>query len=624
MTLAALTLHLEARQALFAQHGTEVDLGDLVVSSDRIPRITAPDAVPADTANWPVVDYVGAPTESAVAAAIQALDSRTVLVLPPGDYTGHLTLRRSEIVVRGDCTDISAVRWVNEGNPQNPLFSPPLCAGGIHHDEACWNGDADCPGGFCDPSQSGTLCTAGWFQLCGAETGDRLSDILSQPFDWSGPYSRGSTALTVHGADEIAEGDQVWVASDPFPGPGEVALTDDFNWIGEVVHRNGEVVELAEGLPIDFHPEGNPRIRRIRKAIRSSGIECMTLAHSNPADPEGLYSNLGLTVRYAWNSWLRRVDLGDTFNVHALIERSGRTLLLSNRFGEQHKSLAGDGQTCGGAVETNPCWNKHAVIYVESHSNSFVNNTVHASIGVEIAHSSSRNWIAYNYFPEPELHPAGEPRRALFPHGNYGHSNVFEGNLFWGVGEMDVIWGSQGPRYVWFRNVALNPLGRLSNEAWAGAPDPFPLSRDASYLLNRADLFGHPNGDEIDTRSIAMHLERNVFDSAFHVGDPTASETTAVHNLNRSDGDPSELWQGLQLPSTLNQALGASPPSFWCANEPICRFDIRAGVGAFWDGECLLPAQTREAGIECVEHDEIFTDGFESGATSEWSATVVD
>lgn len=600
----SLFLALTATEPASAQ-GTQVNLGDLTVSPTRLPDIAAHDEIPVDTSGWAVVPYVGPPTGAGVNAAIDAMAPQSILVLPDGIYTGHLEMRRSEAVVRGNCQDPAAVRWQNNGNPQNLLFSGPLCDGGASDGNFCWAGDVDCPGGSCDASVAGTMCTASWLQLCGADTGDHLTDLLSPPYAWTGPYTRGTTSLAITGAGDFSAGDVVWISSDVLPGPDENIQTDDFNWMAEVVAASNQRIVLDAALPIDFNAAGpnGPQVRRFTKILRDSGVECMTLDHQNPQDPAGLYQNINLSIRYAWNVWVSDVDLGDTFNNHALVERTGRAVLTGNRFGEQHKSLVGDGQTCGGPVATNPCWNKQAIVFSESHRNSFIDNIVEASIGVEIAHSSSANWIAYNYFPEPTFHPSGEPRRALFPHGNYGYANVLEGNVFWGAGEMDVVWGSQGPRYVWFRNVAVGPLARFSNEAWAGAPDPFRLSRDATYLLNYGRLFGYQSGDEIDTRSDAMHLERNVFTEALHTGDPTGNGTVTVANFDAGAGPLAGAWDLLRFPSTLNREVSGEP-DFWCTSAlpqatPVCPFDIEDGIGAFWDDTCLLPAQARSLGVDC-------------------------
>ena len=602
-----------------AAQGPRIELGDLQISGDRIPEITAADRIPVDTDDWPIVVYGGAATGAEVNAAIDALPPRTILELPDGEYVGHLEVRRSEVVVRGNCEDPGAVRWRNDGNPQNLLFSGPLCDGGSNHGGFCWNGDIDCPFGVCDTSVAGTLCTASWLQLCGADTDDHLTDLLSPPVVWNGPHARGSTTLLVEAPELFTPGDVVWLTSDVLPGPDEDVQTDDFNWMAEVTEVGVDSIVLGSSLPIDFDA-ATAHIRRFTKILRDAGVECLTLDHLHPEDPAGLYANLNLGIRYAWNSWLADVDLGDTFNNHARIERSARVVLLGNHFGEQHKSTRGDGQTCTGDVVDNPCWNKQAIVFDESHQNSFIDNILHASIGVEIAHSSSRNWIAYNYFPQPLLHPGGEPRRALFPHGNYGHSNVLEGNVFWGVGEMDVVWGSQGPRYVWFRNVALGPVARFSNEAWDGAPDPFRLSRDASYLLNYARVFGYEGGGQIDTRSDTMYLERNVYSVAVHTGNATANGTVVLDNLDAGLASPHDAWAGLAFPSTLNRSV-ADAPDFWCDHTtsrggPACDFSIEGGIGAYWDDSCLLPARARDEGIDC---SALFKDGFETGDTSAWS-----
>ncbi|MCH9686325.1 MAG: hypothetical protein K0V04_33140, partial [Deltaproteobacteria bacterium] len=569
---------------------------DLQIAPDRIPRLDAYDGIPVDTSDWAVERYSGPKQEAAVAAAIHAANPRTILVLPAGTYAGTLSIRRSDVVVRGDCADRSRVVWSHRGTPNNPVFSNAMCSAGPNRGQFC-AADGDCPGSGCDHSVRGTICNPGWLQLCAGMQGDHLPDVISEPHAWSGPHTRGAETLKIAGAQSFAPGDIVWIASDVLPGPDEKAMTDDLNYMAKVVAVGDGSITLDRGLPIDFSPNG-ARVQRWEQVVRNVGVECLTLRDEAPADPAGLYQSVNLSIRGAFDSWIYDVDLGDSFNTLARVERSARVVLLGNRCGEQHKSARGDGRSCGGAVADNPCWNKQAIVFDEAHDNSFIDNVVHSSIGVELSNSASRNWIAYNYFPKPRLHPAGESRRALFPHGNYAHSNVLEGNVLWGVGEMDTHWGSQGPRYAWFRNVAVGPVARFSNEAPKHGGDRFVCSRDASYILNRASRFGTADGQRIDARSQGLHLERNVFTIDLAHDDTTAKGTVAIDNAKAATGTPPP-WASTRLPDTLNPRLGGQAPAFWCSNTvrnggPVCEFTVAdGGVGALWDGRCILPAQAR-------------------------------
>jgi hypothetical protein len=582
-----------------------IDLGALTVASDRIPKISADDDIPVDTSTWRTQRHTGAKTEAAVKAAIDAAPAKTILLLPKGTYSGTLTIRRSEIVVRGDCADRGAVVWSHRGNPGNTSFSNAMCAAGPKRGEFC-NGDGDCAGSKCDQSVKGTLCDPGWLQLCAARHTDHIPDVVSPPIPWTGPFARDTTTLKLADTTEFRAGDVVWIASNPAGAPQEKVDTDDLDYIAQVTAVEAGQITIDRGLPIDFSSDG-AHVRKLRKVIRHAGAECMTLRHEQPDDPDGLYRNVNLAMRGAFESWVSDVDLGDTFNTHAQVERSARVVLTGNRFGEQHKSRRGDGRTCtaSGRVEDNPCWNKQAIVFRKTHDSTFADNVVHASVGVELAHASSRNWIAYNYFPQPRLHPDNEPRRALFPHGNYAYANVLEGNVLWGAGEMDTHWGSQGPRYTWFRNVALGPDGRFSTEAPTGGADQHLCSREANYLLNRATRFSGNAGGPIDARSQGLHLERNVYSGELSTGDASGRGTSSVDNA-KGQTAPAD-WKTLAFPDTLNARLVGRAPAFWCTNTvshggPVCEFSVTAGgVGALWDGSCKLPAQVRSEGGVCSQ-----------------------
>lgn len=582
-----------------------VDLCDLTVDPSRIPTIRAHDGVPVDTSTWTVVDYAGPATGDGVQAAIEAAAPETILRLPARTYSGSLKHRRSSVVVRGDCDDVAAVTWSHAGTPGNIVWTGPRCAGGSNDGELCWNGDSDCPGGSCDESVQGALCSSGWVQMCGADEGDIMADVYADRTAWTGGFDRHASTVTVADASAFSVGDVVWLQSDVLADPNEDVQTDSFTYIAELTALSGNDLTLDRSLPITFN-SSNASVARMGRLQRHAGVECMTLESTTADDPAGLYTNINLAVTHSYDSWIRNVDFGDTFNTFAGITRSARFVVMDSRFGEQLKSLRGDGNTCdgSGAIEDNPCWNKQTVNFNKAHDNSFINNVVFASIGLEYGDSSSRNWIAYNYFPEPVHHPSGEPRRALFPHGFYGYANVMEGNAFWGVGEMDTTWGSQGPRYTWFRNAAFGPVARYSTEAWETAPDPFWLGTYANFLLNHGRDFTGSAGGAMDIRSAHLHLERNVYEGTLIIGSTTAVDTTEVGNYDASSTPLGDAWDELCFPDTLNQAL-TSVPSFWCSNTvsnggPVCDFGIKSdSVGAFWDGTCKLPAQQRAEGGPC-------------------------
>lgn len=542
------------------------DLGDLQVAPERIPVTRAHTDVPVDTSAWTLVRYDGPATGQAVSAAIADAAPETILELPPGTYSGTLNHRASDVVVRGSCDDRTAVVWEHTGIPDN-----------IVYDEQA-------------------LCEPGWLQMCGATVGDRIGEVYANRTGWTGGFSRLARTIAVEDASGYAVGDMVWLASDAVGDPRESVQASHLTYMAEVVEIAGDELTLDRGLPIDF-AEAGATVARLGRVQRRAGIECMSVRSTTADDPAGMYTNVALTMSLSVDSWVNNVDFGDTFNRFATVERAARTVILGSRFGHQFKARRGDGATCTGSgpIEDNPCWNKQTLVYLRAHDNAFIDNVVEASIGLEFAEGASRNWVAYNYFPEPTFHPAGEPRRALFPHGNYAHSSVLEGNVFWGVGEMDTVWGSQGPRYTWFRNVAIGPAARFSTEAWAEAPERFLVSRDANYLLNFGRDFTLNSGGPIDVRSVGMHLERNAYTGRLQTGDPTAAETVAVDNYG-PDVVPSA--GGLSLPDSLNRLVDGAP-AFWCDHPQVCEFSLSGGVGAYWDGSCKLPAQVRHEGGGC-------------------------
>ncbi len=543
-----------------------IDLGDLQLDPLRIPVIRAHTGVPVDTSAWAVVRYDGPPTGAGVAAAIAAAAPMTILELPPGTYSGTLDHRASDVVVRGDCDDRSAVVWEHAGIPQNLVYDQQA------------------------------LCEPGWLQMCGATVGEAFDEVFADRTTWTGGFARLARTVAVEDASGFAPGDMVWLASAAVGDPRESVQTAYLTYMAEVVDVVGNEVTLDRGLPIDFG-SSDATVSRLGRLQRNAGIECMSVRSTTADDPAGMYTNVALTMSLSIDSWVKNVDFGDTFNRFATVDRAARTVLLGNRFGHQLKSRRGDGATCDGAapIENNPCWNKQTLVYLRAHDNAFIDNVVEASIGLEFADGASRNWVAYNYFPQPTYHPAGEPRRALFPHGNYGHTTVLEGNVFWGVGEMDTVWGSQGPRFTWFRNVAVGPTARFSTEAWAEAPEQFIVSRDANYVLNYGQDFTLNSGGPIDVRSVGMHLERNAFTGRLQTGDPTGTDTVELDNYAPNTPRTSD---GLSLPDSINRFVDGAP-SFWCDADEVCDFGVDGGVGAYWDGSCKLPAQVRFEGGGC-------------------------
>nr|MCH9680423.1 hypothetical protein [Deltaproteobacteria bacterium] len=372
-------------------------LSGLEVNPDHVPIIRTHDGLPVDTSGWNVVAYDGPLQGAAVSAAIAAAAPQTIIELPPGTYSGTLDHRASEVVVRGDCNDRSAVVWQHSGAPQNIVY------------------DRE------------TLCEPGWLQMCGAQIGDAFTEVFADETRWTGGYSRLSRTIAVEDSTGYSVGDMVWLESNAVGGPRESVQTETLTYMAEVVEVDEQFITLDHGLPIDFG-SGGATVAHLGRVQRHAGVECMTVQSTDADDPAGMYQYIPFTIALSTDSWIRNVDFGDTFNRFGTIIRSARTVMIGNRFGHQLKSRRGDGNTCNTSapIEDNPCWNKQTLVYIRAHDNAFIDNVVEASIGLEFAEGASRNWVAYNYFPEPTFHPAGEPRRALFPHGNYGHTTVLE------------------------------------------------------------------------------------------------------------------------------------------------------------------------------------------------------
>tara|TARA_B100000745_G_scaffold49034_1_gene29361 strand:- start:14542 stop:16764 length:2223 start_codon:yes stop_codon:yes gene_type:complete len=564
--------------------GTNVNLGSLQIPESRVPSIYAHTGVPVDTSSWNVVSYTGARTGSAVEAAIDAAAPNTVIELPAGTYTGVLKHKASNVVVRGQCSDISAVTWENSG-----------VSGG-----SVWGGM--------------NICSNGWINMCGGDFGDSRSTMFPNEVSWTGGHARGETTLTLSSASAYAVGDKVLMTSPPLVGSGENAQISEFTYIAQVVSRSGNTITIDRGLPIAFNPSG-AQVSKI-KLQENAGIECMTVRDTEPNFVSGEYYNSSnLRMDFGWNTWVKDIDFGDTYHLHGGSRYLARSVIMNSRFGEQTKANQGDGNTCDLSVpsEFNPCWNKSTFTYQNGHDNSFINNVVTASIGVQPVSGSSRLWIAYNYFPEPLYHPNNEPRRAIFHHGFYGYENVSEGNDIWGQTKMDTTWGTQGPRNTFFRNKLFGPVARYAHEGnLFSCTACSRLSVFANYLLNYGRQFSFiGGGSSIDGRSDDMWLERNVYTASNgmptnNVGLPAAqpNRTTRISNYNASSVPLGSQWNSLSLPNTLNENVNGVP-DFWCQETvsnggQACDFALAGGIGALWNGSCKLPAQVRNEGGTCT------------------------
>ena len=530
-----------------------------------------------------IIQGLDASTPTVVQLPVPAPGQPPLRILTAGGENQGIQLRRSNTVLRGDCSDrrrviVEATTWA-AGGADNWRC-------GVGHVTMC-------------PPDAGANYPFGWRDY-----------PIFNPTTWTAGFTRGTSQVTVADASAFSPGDLIWLQSnDPQPDVAGVPLSriQTATYNARVTARSGNQVTLDRPLPYSFLPSGAQAFEYF--PAERVGLECLTIdsnhnwfepGYITPPQSDNLnYQSMPLGMRSLWESWVYNVDMGDSYNVVLNMTAVSRSVVVSNRIGETMRAAVQgqcliDGNCTQVPEVENPLWNKYAAQIARSHDNSIANNTIHSSIGSTIIDGSSRNWYAYNYMAIPVYHPPynREARKVMFHHGSYAAANVFEGNMYHGTVWLDAYYDGF-ERTTFFRNTAFS-------QSIGSGPGTFQIFAEGAnhtespFLVNFNFILDSFAGmEDVEDAGYNLFSERNVYtrgmlDTPFV--NVNSNPPVRNQNHNAESGPLGNRWDSLTFPNTLNEAVEGRVPSFWC--QEACPFDVKQGsVGAFWDGQCQMPAQ---------------------------------
>ena len=279
--------------------------------------------------------------------------------------------------------------------------------------------------------------------------------------------------------------------------------------VAAVVDSGDTTIVLDHVLFDTFDVERNARIRPISAVVRS-GLESLTLERLDPG-----YGHT-VAIRFAYDVWVRDVDLVRTSRAHVGIDVAGRCEVSNSRIHGAHDY--GDGgraygisvarHTTACLFEQNSLWDlRHAlIIQLGASGNVFGYNDARGSAGYEDR----------------------QPRADISIHGHWPQANLFEGNVVDRIVFSD-WWGPAGPTNVFWRSCALESV--LVRDG----------SNDQAIL---ASIVG-PGGIGIDDEITGTLVAANVVD-----GEPL-DDVTVIG----SDPLPTSLYGASEDPPTVNGCL---------------------------------------------------------------------
>lgn len=256
----------------------------------------------------------------------------------------------------------------------------------------------------------------------------------------SAGYSKGSTAITVADAAAFTVGGYAELVQDNNPAWDTAPASWADNSKGQIVKisgKEGNVLQLAYALRIDYDASFSPRIRPIVPA-NNVGIECLymeRLADSNTG------AGYNISFNFTANCWVKGVHSNKSVGAHLSITASTDIEVTGCYF---HHAFTYDGSGTRG----------YGVMLNHHSGQCLVANNVfeHLRHAMSIKQGANGNVLAYNY--------AFDGYRSEIPynfaadislHGHYAFANLFEGNvceLFW----IDDYWGPTGPYNTMIRN----------------------------------------------------------------------------------------------------------------------------------------------------------------------------
>lgn len=252
-------------------------------------------------------------------------------------------------------------------------------------------------------------------------------------------FTRGSGQIVTSATASFSAGDYLEIVQDNDPDyfkPGRLGAADwGENAVGQIVriaNVDGDKIELVGKLYYDYHPDMNPRIRKINCATKV-GLENMHLERI----PSDIWGNT-ITIQYAANCWVKNIYSKNTYANHLAISRACHNEIRDCIFDSGHNYDGG--HSYGASMGTRA-------------TDNLIENNIfkHLRHSMILQMGACGNVFGYNYSIDPKFWDYTSVLMSdIAVHGHYPYMNLFEGNVVQ-YAKIDNIWGTNGPTTL-FRN----------------------------------------------------------------------------------------------------------------------------------------------------------------------------
>ncbi|MGC1479653.1 MAG: hypothetical protein WA771_04055 [Chthoniobacterales bacterium] len=263
-----------------------------------------------------------------------------------------------------------------------------------------------------------------------AEIAFRSPDVEDEVLSLDSPPGEGETSLRSSDASRLKRGDFILpVAQFPYDGNREVYRRKmEKLGVGQIViveDIEGDTVRFRDPLGIGYSPWPDLRIRKLN-LLEDVGIESLRI--------EKLHNDEKSNVKFdhVHNAYARNVRSYKTSKHHVWVSNSYRVFIEGNNFSHSH--------------DYGPRGHGYGVQLVQSSTRCYIVNNKFETLrhAVVIQEGANHSVVAYNH-----------NLSNLLLHGNFAHSNLFEGNQADAGINFDMVHGTNGPHNVVFRNNAL-------------------------------------------------------------------------------------------------------------------------------------------------------------------------
>jgi hypothetical protein len=423
-------------------------------------------------------------------------------------------------------------------------------------------------------------------------------------------YEKGSNVIVVADASSLAVGDYLIVSQ--LNDPSFVTIVGNngsCSWCGDgsgertmaqivrVTGKSGQELTLNRPLYYTFSAAYSPAVKKINM-MQYGGIEDLYLEQIGAVPGEDESSNIHIGA--CAHCWVSNVESHMTSNIHVDLMGCYGCEIRDSYLDDAYNHYGGDGygvflfgRNSDNLVENNIIVNTRHAMSLESGGSGNVFGYNFADEGLD---SNSPMWITHD----------------AMTHGAHPYMNLWEGNVHDKIG-LDNIWGSSSHNTL-FRNHVDRLTSRAAYGLWAVdiEENNYYENLVGNVLCHDGCSGTYEYGEGGSKVSVYKLGYQSPGDGSLPVDAQVVA--TLLRHGNYDYVTQTTVWDATITNHDLPASLYLSGKPVWFGTTPW------PAIGPDVDGLVnKIPAQFR---WEALQGYPIFTDAFESGGMSRWSATT--